>query len=95
MGYLLRKRGDYQGAILGYSQALERQPGHFSALFNRGFCHDKVAPHASHRQGQLASQRHTTGSRTVASGCRYFMVNAALPVILTCRHAAKRSTEKA
>ena len=45
MGYILRKRGDYQGAILRYSQALEAQPGHFSALFNRGFSYDKVTPH--------------------------------------------------
>lgn len=42
MGYILRKRADYQGAILRYSQALEAQPGHFSALFNRGFSYDKV-----------------------------------------------------
>ena len=46
MGYMLRKRGDYQGAILHYSKALEEQPGHFSALFNRGFSYDKVSLHA-------------------------------------------------
>ncbi len=48
MGYMLRKRGDFHGAILRYSQALAEQPGHFSALFNRGFSYDKVPPHASY-----------------------------------------------
>ena len=47
MGYMLRKRGDFHGAILRYSQALAQQPGHFSALFNRGFSYDKVAMHPS------------------------------------------------
>ena len=43
-GYMLRKRGDFHGAILHYSKALEKQPSHFSALFNRGFSYDKVSP---------------------------------------------------
>ena len=54
MGYMLRKRGDFHGAILRYSQALAAQPRHFSALFNRGFSYDKVASPApyvqTHRQ---------------------------------------------
>lgn len=41
-GYMLRKRGDFHSAILHYSKALEAQPDHFSALFNRGFSYDKV-----------------------------------------------------
>lgn len=41
---MLRKRGDFHGAILHYSKALEKQPSHFSALFNRGFSYDKVSP---------------------------------------------------
>ena len=41
-GYMLRKRGDFHSAIRHYSRALEAQPNHFSALFNRGFCYDKV-----------------------------------------------------
>ncbi len=50
-GYMLRKRGDFHGAILHYSKGLEIQPDHFSALFNRGFSYDKVSSHtccASH-----------------------------------------------
>lgn len=41
-GYMLRKRGDFDSAILHYGKALEAQSNHFSALFNRGFCYDKV-----------------------------------------------------
>ena len=41
-GYMLRKRGDFDSAILQYGKALEAQSNHFSALFNRGFCYDKV-----------------------------------------------------
>jgi tetratricopeptide (TPR) repeat protein len=41
-GYAARKKGDYQTAIVKYTQALEVLPTHFKALFNRGFAFDKI-----------------------------------------------------
>ena len=41
-GYALRKRGDFSGAVAEYSRALELEPRHFKALFNRAFSYDKV-----------------------------------------------------
>lgn len=34
--------GDFQGAIAAYTQAIELDPNHFKAYFNRGFAHDKL-----------------------------------------------------
>ena len=41
-GYAARKRGDYAQAITLYTKAIEIQPMHFKALFNRGFAYDKL-----------------------------------------------------
>jgi hypothetical protein len=41
-GYALRKQGDFAGAVVEYSRALEHDPCHFKALFNRAFSYDKV-----------------------------------------------------
>ncbi|KAK9837165.1 hypothetical protein WJX81_007626 [Elliptochloris bilobata] len=41
-GFALRKRGDFLGAVAQYSAALEAQPSHFKALFNRAFSYDKL-----------------------------------------------------
>lgn len=41
-GYAARKSGDYQKAIMYYTNALEVLPTHFKALFNRGFAYDKI-----------------------------------------------------
>jgi tetratricopeptide (TPR) repeat protein len=41
-GYEARKKGDYDAAILNYSDALNILPNHFKALFNRGFAYDKI-----------------------------------------------------
>ena len=41
-GFAYRKRGDYDAAIQAYSRAIELDPGHFKAYFNRGFAYDKV-----------------------------------------------------
>lgn len=42
LGYALRKRGDFEGAVRAYSAALALQPAHFKCLFNRAFSLDKV-----------------------------------------------------
>ena len=42
LGFSYRKRGNLQGAIREYTNALQADPGHFKALFNRGFCFDKL-----------------------------------------------------
>jgi len=54
-GYALRKRGDFLGAVAAYTAALELQPEHFKALFNRAFSYDKA--------------RARPGSAPAASGC--------------------------
>ncbi len=41
-GYALRKGGDFAPAAAEYGAALALAPHHFKALFNRGFCLDKV-----------------------------------------------------
>lgn len=41
-GYALRKQGNFLGAVEAYSEAIQLQPGHFKALFNRAFSYDKV-----------------------------------------------------
>ena len=41
-GYMLRKQGNFLGAVEAYSEAIELQPAHFKALFNRAFSYDKV-----------------------------------------------------
>ena len=41
-GYTLRKQGNFLGAVEAYSEAVELQPAHFKALFNRAFSYDKV-----------------------------------------------------
>lgn len=61
-GYMLRKRGDFQGAIAHYSRALEKQPDHFSALFNRGFSYDKVS---SARRSILSSSMYPLASAVI------------------------------
>lgn len=40
-GLQYRRQGELQAAIDMYSRALEIDPGHFKALFNRAFCYDK------------------------------------------------------
>ena len=41
-GFALRKQGDYKGAILLYTKAIEADPLNFKAYFNRGFAYDKL-----------------------------------------------------
>jgi hypothetical protein len=41
-GFALRKQGDFRGAIMEYSHAIDLVSTHFKALFNRAFSHDKV-----------------------------------------------------
>ena len=41
-GYVLRKHGNFLGAVEAYSEAIKLQPAHFKALFNRAFSYDKV-----------------------------------------------------
>lgn len=41
-GYEKRQEGDYNSAIIHYSDALVLHPAHFKALFNRGFAKDKL-----------------------------------------------------
>ena len=41
-GFACRKRGDYEAAIQAYTRAIELDPKHFKAYFNRGFAYDKV-----------------------------------------------------
>ena len=41
-GYAFRKGGDFAAAAAAYGAALCFSPRHFKALFNRGFCLDKV-----------------------------------------------------
>jgi len=33
---------DYQSAIEDYSKAIEINPSHFKAFYNRAFCYDKL-----------------------------------------------------
>lgn len=44
-GYRLRKQGRLEEAKEMYSKALELEPWHFKALFNRGFTNDKLELH--------------------------------------------------
>lgn len=57
-GYALRKRGDFAAAVAGYGAALGIEPRHFKALFNRGFCLDKVTPIALRRVGKECCGSH-------------------------------------
>jgi tetratricopeptide (TPR) repeat protein len=41
-GYLMRREGKYEEAIVEYSKALEHCPSHFKALFNRAFAYDRM-----------------------------------------------------
>eukprot|EP00605_Chrysophyceae_sp_TOSAG23-4_P001320 GSChrysophyteH1.ASY1.ANO1.1435.1 assembled CDS len=41
-GYQLRRAGDFSGAISYYSRAINIDPTHFKAYFNRGFAKDKL-----------------------------------------------------
>jgi tetratricopeptide (TPR) repeat protein len=41
-GYAARKQGRFDVAVEEYSRTLALEPGHFKALFNRGFSYDKV-----------------------------------------------------
>lgn len=41
-GFNLRRVGDFAGAIEKYTRAIELDPGHFKAYFNRGFAYDKI-----------------------------------------------------
>lgn len=42
-GFAHRKSGNFKVAIEDYSRAIELDPRHFKALFNRGFSYDKVS----------------------------------------------------
>ncbi len=42
-GYGMRKKGDFAGAVAEYTKALELDPTHFKALFNRAFSYDKAS----------------------------------------------------
>ena len=44
-GYELRRKGKFTQAIEEYSKALQKDPRHFKALFNRAFAFDKVGEH--------------------------------------------------
>lgn len=41
-GFGLRRVGDFVGAIAEYTRAVELDPNHFKAYFNRGFAYDKI-----------------------------------------------------
>jgi tetratricopeptide (TPR) repeat protein len=41
-GYAARKCGNFEEAVSFYTKALEIQPAHFKALFNRAFAYDKL-----------------------------------------------------
>ncbi len=41
-GYLYRKDGDFENAIIEYTKAIELNPMNFKAWFNRGFAYDKL-----------------------------------------------------
>lgn len=41
-GYAYRKQADYAMAVAEYTNALQLNPHHLKALFNRGFSYDKV-----------------------------------------------------
>ena len=51
-GYALRKGGDFAAAAAEYGAALGFAPRHFKALFNRGFCLDKVTAVALRHVGK-------------------------------------------
>lgn len=44
-GYELRRQGKFESAIEEYSKALQKDPRHFKALFNRAFAMDKLGEH--------------------------------------------------
>ena len=46
-GFACRKRGDYEAAIQAYTRAIELDPKHFKAYFNRGFAQDKLRNHGA------------------------------------------------
>ena len=41
-GYKLRREGDFEGALIEYTKAIQADNRHFKALFNRGFALDKL-----------------------------------------------------
>jgi len=45
-GYSLRKQGNFRAAVEEYTKAIDADPWHFKALFNRGFSYDKLGEHA-------------------------------------------------
>lgn len=55
-GYALRKQGNFTGAIQAYTQALEQEPSHFKAVFNRAFSYDKVRIKVSGNQNACVSR---------------------------------------
>ena len=42
LGYKLRREGDFEGALIEYTKAIQADSRHFKALFNRGFALDKL-----------------------------------------------------
>lgn len=44
-GYELRRQGKFESAIEEYSRAIQKDPRHFKALFNRAFALDKLGEH--------------------------------------------------
>ena len=44
-GYELRRQGKFESAIEEYSKAIQKNPHHFKALFNRAFAMDKLGEH--------------------------------------------------
>jgi tetratricopeptide (TPR) repeat protein len=53
-GFAHRKSGNFKAAIEDYSKAVELDPRHFKALFNRGFSYDKVGRGSSAKGMQVA-----------------------------------------
>eukprot|EP00603_Paraphysomonas_imperforata_P000186 CAMPEP_0114424938 /NCGR_PEP_ID=MMETSP0103-20121206/6962_1 /TAXON_ID=37642 ORGANISM="Paraphysomonas imperforata, Strain PA2" /NCGR_SAMPLE_ID=MMETSP0103 /ASSEMBLY_ACC=CAM_ASM_000201 /LENGTH=1014 /DNA_ID=CAMNT_0001593727 /DNA_START=244 /DNA_END=3288 /DNA_ORIENTATION=- len=44
-GYEFRRQGKFESAVEEYSKALQKDPRHFKALFNRAFAMDKLGEH--------------------------------------------------
>lgn len=68
-GYALRKQGDFVGAVAEYSRALELDPTHFKAMFNRAFSYDKVGARGASACAALAVRaEELPGALLVAPG---------------------------
>jgi tetratricopeptide (TPR) repeat protein len=69
-GYKLRREGDFEGAIIEYTKALEADGRHFKALFNRGFAYDKLGASFGDQEWYLAFEGWFSVFREVSPGNR-------------------------